>query len=514
MVHDHLVASAARWPDKVAVIAGDQRLTYRELDRASNRCARGLVAVGVQRGDRIGIQLENSLETVIAIYGALKAGAAILMLNPSTKPDKLGYVLEDSRARVLILGARSLDAAAATLAALPGLASVVPVGAGAAAATACPSVPWSAIHDDQDDGPLDEQGIDLDLAALLYTSGSTGDPKGVMLTHLNIGSAVRSIASYLALTPDDVVLNVLPLSFGYGLTQLFPTLMAGGTVVLERGILFPHVTLSQMAAHRATGFALVPTIATMLLGLDLSKYDLSSLRYITNAGAGLPPELAGRLRRQLPDVRLYLMYGQTECLRASYLEPEQVDMRPDSVGRGIPNQEMWIADEAGVPVGPDVVGELVIRGPHVMAGYWQRPDETERKLRAGRLPGERVLHTGDLFRRDEAGYYYFVARQDDIIKSRGEKVSPREVENALYKMPEVLEAAVAGVPDALLGESIKAYVVVKPGATLNERQVKRHCAMLLEEYMVPAAVEFRSELPKNERGKIVKRELLTTGLAK
>ncbi len=335
-----------------------------------------------------------------------------------------------------------------------------------------------------------------------------------MLTHLNIGTAVRSIVRYLKLTADDVVLNVLPLSFGYGLTQLFPTLMAGGTVVLERGILFPHVTLTQIATHRATGFAMVPTIATMLLGLDLSKYDLSSLRYITNAGAGLPPELAGQLRRQLPDARLYLMYGQTECLRISYLEPEDVDLRPDSVGRGMPNQEIWIADEAGAPVGANVVGELVVRGAHVMNGYWNRPDETARKLRPGPVAGERVLHTGDLFRRDEAGFYYFVARQDDIIKSRGEKVSPREVENALYKLPEVLEAVVAGAPDPLLGEAVKAYVVVKPGATLNERQVKRHCAMLLEEYMVPAAVEFRSELPKNERGKIVKRELLTTGLAK
>ncbi len=508
MLHQHLIASAARGPDRVAVVAGSQRLTYRDLDEASNRVARGLSAAGINRGDRVAIDLDNGLETVVAVYGVLKAGAAFVMVNPSTKAQKLAYVLRHSRARALLIASHTFKAVSGALASVPGV-TVVLVGTREPGATdSCNVVPWSAIHDGHDSGPLEARGTEFDLAALLYTSGSTGEPKGVMLTHLNIISATRSIATYLALTSDDIILNVLPLSFGYGLTQLFPLIMVGGSLVLERGIVYPHVTLTEMAKHRATGFAMVPTIATTLLALDLSKYDLSSLRYITNAGAGMPPDIARRLRERLPHVQLFLMYGQTECLRISYLDPAQVDSRTESVGRGMPNQELDIVDERGVSVVPGVVGELVVRGPHVMAGYWEEPTETERKLRPGRLPGERVLHTGDLFRRDADGYYYFIGRQDDIIKSRGEKVSPREVENVIYAIPGVLEAVVAGVPDRRLGQAIKAFVVVQPGATLDERDIKRHCASQLEDYMVPSAVEFLHELPKNERGKILKRELL------
>jgi long-chain acyl-CoA synthetase len=499
-------------PERTATIAGERRLTYRELDETSTRVARGLIALGVERGDRVAIQLENCVETVIAIYGVLKAGAAILMVNPSTKAQKLSYMLANSRASALIVGGAA-RAAMTSLVVPPDLRATVIVGPHADPSGDHATVPWAAIADTPSAEPLGDRGIDLDLAALLYTSGSTGDPKGVMLTHRNITSATVSIASYLRLTQDDVIFTVLPLSFGYGLTQLFPAVMVGGCLVIEKGIIYPHVTLTQMAAHRATGFAVVPTIATTLLNLDLGKYDLSHLRYVTNAGAGMPTELVRGMRRAFPHVQLYLMYGQTECLRALYLDPDQTDRRPDSVGRGMPNQELMIVDESGAEVGPNVVGELVVRGSHVMTGYWERPEETAHKLRPGKLEGERVLYTGDLFRRDDEGYYYFVARQDDIIKSRGEKVSPREVENVIYTLPEVLEAVVAGVPDARLGQAVKAYVVLKPGAVLDARDVKRHCAEALEDYMVPSAVEFRSELPKNERGKVAKRELVATSLS-
>jgi amino acid adenylation domain-containing protein len=512
VLHHHLALTAARVPERTAIVAGERRLTYRELDEASTRVARGLIALGVERGDRVAIQLDNGVETVIAIYGVLKAGAAILMVNPSTKAQKLSYILGNSRASALIVGGAARETMTGLVVPADVRATVI-VGPDADQSSERATVPWAAIADTPSSEPLVERGIDLDLAALLYTSGSTGDPKGVMLTHRNITSATVSIASYLKLTQDDVILNVLPLSFGYGLTQLFPIVMVGGCLVIEKGILYPHVTLTKMASHRATGFAVVPTIATTLLNIDLSKYDLSHLRYVTNAGAGMPTEVVRGMRRALPQAQLYLMYGQTECLRALYLDPEQTDQRPDSVGRGMPNQELMIVDESGSDVGPNVVGELVVRGSHVMTGYWERPEETEKKLRPGKLEGERVLYTGDLFRRDEEGYHYFVARQDDIIKSRGEKVSPREVENVIYTLPEVLEAVVAGVPDARLGQAVKAFVVLKPGAVLDERDVKRHCAASLEDYMVPSAVEFRSELPKNERGKVAKRELVATSLS-
>jgi acyl-CoA synthetase (AMP-forming)/AMP-acid ligase II len=508
MIQDSLEAVAERTPERVAVIAGSRQLTYGEVDDQANRVAHGLIAAGVQPGDRVAICLDNRLETVVAIFAVLKAGAAFMMVNPTTKAQKLLHLLGHARARALVLASPALHSLGESLGALQSLDAIVAVGPGApAAADGQTLLSWEELLTIPSPGRPSRRGIDLDLAALLYTSGSTGDAKGVMLTHLNVQSAVRSIVEYLRLASSDVILDVLPLSFGYGLTQLFPVFHVGGRLVLEKGMVFPHVTLTQMTAHRVTGFAMVPTIATVLLGMDLGQYDLSSLRYVTNAGAGLPPELARRFRAALPHVDLVLMYGQTECLRVLYLDPADVDARPDAVGRGMPNQELWLVAEDGSIAGPNTVGELVVRGAHVMAGYWDLPQETERKLRPGRLPGERVLYTGDLFRRDEAGYYYFVARQDDIIKSRGEKVSPREVENALYALEGVLDAAVVGVPHPLLGQAVKAVIVVKAGCSLEARDVQRHCAANLEDFMVPSIVEFRDELPKNERGKVLKREL-------
>src|SRR6185436_5952735 len=281
-------------------------------------------------------------------------------------------------------------------------------------------------------GPA-SRAAETDLAGLLYTSGSTGSPKGVMHSHRSLATVVRSIARYLGTTGEDVVLSVLPLSFGYGLTQLLPTFLAGGTLVLERSFAFPQVTLQLLAAERCTGFAMVPTIATMLLQNDLSRFDLSALRYLTNAGAGIAPELLRDLRSRLPWVRIFPMYGQTECMRATFLPPEEVDRIPASVGRGMPSQEMWVVDDAGRRLSPGkdgCVGELVVRGEHVMLGYWNLPEATEAKLGPEPRPSARVLSTGDLFRVDSEGWYYFVARKDDIIKTRGEKVSPREVEDA------------------------------------------------------------------------------------
>jgi acyl-CoA synthetase (AMP-forming)/AMP-acid ligase II len=246
----------------------------------------------------------------------------------------------------------------------------------------------------------------------------------------------------------------------------------------------------------------------MLLQMDLAKWDFSSLRYISNTGAALPGDHISKLRKQFPQVKIYSMYGLTECKRVSYLPPDQIDIRPGSVGRGMPNEEVYIVDEKGNRVGPGIVGELVIRGSNVMKGYWQMPEETERVLRPGSFPWEKVLYSGDLFRADEDGYLYFVGRKDDIIKTRGEKVSPREVEEVLYLLPGVAEAAVVGIPDEVLGSAIKAVIVTQPEAWLTEKDVLRHCAAHLEDFMVPKFVEFREQMPKTSSCKIAKRELV------
>jgi acyl-CoA synthetase (AMP-forming)/AMP-acid ligase II len=320
-------------------------------------------------------------------------------------------------------------------------------------------------------------------------------------------SAATSITTYLENRCDDIVLNVLPLSFDYGLYQVLMAAKFGGTVVLERGFTYPHAVLETVVREKVTGLPLVPTMLAILLQMDLSKYDFSRLRYVTNTAAALPVEHIRQLRQILPHVTIFSMYGLTECKRVSYLPPDQIDIRPASVGHGMPNEEVFVVDDQGRRVGPGVVGELVVRGANVMKGYWELPDETAQRLKPGPLPGEMQLHTGDLFRADDDGYLYFVGRKVDIIKSRGDEVAPREVENVLCSHPAVAEAAVVGVPDPVLGQAIKTVVTLRPDAVATERDLLRHCAGHLEDFMVPQTIEIRDSLPKTNNGKVNKREL-------
>lgn len=506
-VEHFLEQSARRWPHKVALVDGQRRVSYAEMDRLASGVARGLRAAGARRGDRVAVYLENSLEAVGSIFGILKAGCVFLVLNPTTKADKLAFVLGNSRAVAIVTDGRRQDTVVDLATRLPHLRSVVVVSP-QTTLSARPGLQCLSFEElVQADGTIRDSGcIDIDLAALIYTSGSSGQPKGVMLTHLNIVSAATSITSYLENTEDDVILNVLPLSFDYGLYQVLMAFKIGGTVVLERSFAYPPVVLQRIAAEQVTGFPIVPTISAILLQMELERYDLSSLRYITNTGAMLPTRHIVELRRRLPHVKIFSMYGLTECKRVSYLPPDQIDVRPSSVGRGMPNEEVYIVDDQGNRLDAGV-GELVVRGSHVMKGYWEMPEETDKVLKPGPLPGERVLYTGDLFRVDEEGYLYFVGRKDDIIKTRGEKVSPKEVENVLYALDGIAEAAVIGVPDPILGEAVKAVVALRDGAAVTEQDVLRHCSRHLEDFMVPKHVEIRETLPKTHSGKIARQEL-------
>ncbi len=508
LVHDFLINSAARLPDKVALVCDGKRLTYRDLDQMTNRLAHALVEHGIRRGDRVAIFAPNSVEAVVGIFAVLKAGGVFVVINHTTKQDKLTAILNNCRASAIIADAQIRDVQlSALLHDVPSLRIGVLSNQRAETRLAHPRfIDFDEAQAQYDPTPLPRVNIDLDLACLIYTSGSTGEPKGVMSDHSNVVFVSGSIIEYLQNVEDDVVINMLPLSFDYGLYQLLMTMRFGGRLALERSFAYPAAILKHVEEERVTGFPGVPTIYAMLLQMDLSQYDLSSIRYLTNTAAALPPSHVLELRRKFPWARLYSMYGLTETKRTLYLPPEELERRPGSVGIAIPGTEVWLEDEHGNRLGPGEVGELVVRGRHVMRGYWEAPEATAQRYRPGPLPGERVCYTGDLFRMDEEGFLYFVGRKDDIIKSRGEKVAPKEVENVIYELPGVAAVAVVGVPDPILGQAIKAFVVTK-NPDLTEKQILAHCRARLEDFMVPRYVEFRDELPVNASGKIARREL-------
>jgi amino acid adenylation domain-containing protein len=503
LLNDFLRDSADRFPDKVALVCDERQLTYAQIEEQTNRVGNGLLSLGVHRGDRVAVWLPNSVEAVIAIFGILKAGATFTVINPSTKPGKLARVLTNCTARALFAPAQRGAQVASLFDTVPSMRSAVLCGKGSAQAADehAGVTSFSQLLDEYASTPAPCPPIDVDLACLIYTSGSTGEPKGIMSTHANVSFAASSIIEYLENTPDDIVINVLPLSFDYGLYQLLMVFKFGGTLVLERSFAYPSAVLRRIEQERVTGLPGVPTLFAILLELDLNRFDLSSLRYLTNTAAALPVEHVRRLRDALPWARLYSMYGLTECKRTLYLPPEELDRRPGSVGIPIPGTEVWIEDEHGYRLGPGEVGELVVRGSHVMQGYWNNPEATSKWFRPGSYPAERLLYTGDLFRMDEDGFLYFVARRDDIIKSRGEKVAPKEVEQVLYQLPGVVDVAVVGVVDELLGQAIKAFVVCSDDHKLAEKDVFRHCSQHLEDFMMPRYVEICDSLPKTPSGK-------------
>jgi amino acid adenylation domain-containing protein len=499
-----LIDKAAENAAKTALITDRRRLRYDELDELSSRLAAALAGAGVKRNDRVLVFMDNCWEAAVSIFAVLKAGATFSPINASTKADKLAYIIADCEAAAILTQAKLLpivteaqtQSGKADLFVACTAASDGHTPAAAASFEACLSA---------EPTPVPHGGIDIDLAMLIYTSGSTGRPKGVMMTHRNIDAASESITTYLRNEPDDIILNVLPLAFDYGLYQLLMTIRLGATLVLERSFAFPQAVFERIRQEGVTGFPLVPTMAAMILQMrTLEPGFLPSLRYISNTAAALPPAHIARLRELFPSARLYSMYGLTECKRCTYLPPEELDRRPGSVGIAIPNTEAFVVDDAGNRVPPGVAGELVIRGPHVMQGYWRNDAATERMLRPGPNPWEKVLHTGDLFQTDEDGFLYFVGRKDDIIKTRGEKVAPKEVETVLHGHPGIAEAVVIGVPDPVLGHAIGA-LVVRSDPSLSDKDIIRHCTRHLEDFMVPKIIEFRTELPKTDTGKVSRR---------
>lgn len=506
-VERFLSASASRDGGKTALITAERRLTYAELDRMTDALAASLALSGVRRDDRVLVFMDNCWEAAVAIFAVLKAGAVFSPINASTKAGKLAYIIDNCEPSAILTQARLMPVVRD---ALQGAAQGADARAVAVFSTAGrDGVPEGAqSFADALEGAaaaVAHKGIDSDLGMLIYTSGSTGQPKGVMMTHRNIDAASDSIITYLGGRSDDIILNVLPLAFDYGLYQLLMSVRLGATLVLEKSFAFPKAIFETMRREHVTGLPLVPTMAAMILRMnELEPGFLPEVRYLTNTAAALPAEHIARLRRLFPDVQLFSMYGLTECKRCTYLPPEELDRRPGSVGIAIPNTEAFVVDDEGKPVPPGETGELVIRGPHVMQGYWRNPAATEAMLKPGAVAWEKRLHTGDLFRTDAEGFLYFVGRKDDIIKTRGEKVAPKEVEAVLHALDGVAEAVVAGLPDPILGQAVAA-MVVRSQPDLTERAVLAHCARHLEDFMVPKTIVFRDELPRTDTGKVSRR---------
>jgi len=524
LLHHFLTFAAHQAPHRAALLVRDGGHTFGQIAARSGALAVWLQRAGLVRGDRVAIVADNCVELVVALWAVLRAGCVFVLVNPTTKADKVSYILDDCSVRGVVAQSRLARTVLPALEEAPSVTTAVWVG----------DLPRRVgQRSDEDDGhdsdsrlrdiehvrydaalatpgePDDPGLIDADLAGLIYTSGSTGHPKSVMLTHRNLVHNTWSISTYLGLREDDVVACMLPLSFDYGLFQIFMAARVGCTVVLEKSFAYPRDTLQRLAETRATVLPGVPTIfATLLQLTPFDDVDVSSVRMLTNTAAALPPAHVDRLRGAFPGATVFCMYGLTECTRVSWLDPARLDDKMGSVGKAMPNTETYIVDDHGERVGPGEEGELVVRGASVMRGYWGKPEATAACLRDGEIEGEKVLHTGDRFWADDEGFLYFVGRRDDVFKCKGEKISPKEIEHILYELEDVGEAAVIGVPDEIDGTAVKVVVAPRPGATLTEDHIRRHCRTRLESYMVPRHVEVRETLPKTDSGKIRKAALV------
>lgn len=514
LIHDFLFDSARRTPGAEALVHGLARLDYAALAAAVEGAAGALLGAGVQPRERVAVFLEKRVENVAAMFGAALAGAVFVPVNPQLKAEQVAHILADCNVRILVTSPERLAQLGEVLAACPDLRTVFVTG-GAVPQSQSQSAyavrAWDAAQAAPDAAVLAaRRPIDADMAAILYTSGSTGKPKGVVLSHRNMVAGARSVASYLHITPADRILSVLPLSFDYGLSQLTCAFLAGAAAVLLNH-LFAKDVLKAVVEERITGLAAVPPLWFQLCTLPWPQD--CTLRYLTNSGGAMPKTTVASLRAALPRAELFLMYGLTEAFRSTYLPPAELERRPDSMGRAIPNAQVMVVRPDGTPCAPNEPGELVHRGALVSLGYWNDPVKTAERFKPapGQDPAlplvEMAVWSGDTVRMDEEGYLYFIGRSDDMIKVSGYRVSPTEVEEAVYATGLVAEAVAFGVPHPQLGQAIVLLALPKDGALASAALLKE-CQRRLPAWMVPAHVTLsRDAFPRNPNGKIDRKTL-------
>ncbi len=515
----HLISVAARRnPGARALSSGDETLDYDALDKSVARFACGVLALGLGRAERVGIYLDKRPETVIACFGTATAGGAFVPLNPLLKPEQVAYILRDCNVAILVTSQERYAFLRDVLGGCEDLRHIIltgdstPLPEGAQASTVHS---WSDLSNAGDQHG--HRVIDADIAAILYTSGSTGKPKGVVLSHRNLVAGAKSVALYLENNSNDTLLAALPLSFDAGFSQLTTAFHSGARVVLINYLL-PKDVVNALVKERVTGLTAVPPLYIQLSQLNWPASIGDHLRYFANTGGRMPLETLKALRAKAPKAKPYLMYGLTEAFRSTYLPPEEVDRRPDSIGKAIPNAEILVLRSDGTPCAPNEAGELVHRGALVGMGYWNDPEKTAERYKplpvgvGGREPGmvlpEMAVFSGDTVRMDEDGFLYFIGRKDEMIKTSGYRVSPTEVEEMLYGTKLVGEVAAFGIDHPTLGQAIVVMATPSKDATLDVDLLMAECRKHLPAYMVPAKIIVRpGPLPRNPNGKIDRKTL-------
>ena len=523
LLHELISRSASSRPDATALAYGKQSMSYGVLQQSIESFVGGLVGLGLQRGERIAIYLEKRPETVVASFGSAAAGCVFVPLNPLLKADQVAYIMRDCNVRVLVTSSERLSLLASVLPSCKDLRHVLLVNAGPLpiAAGQFPLWRWDDLL--QPGGPCGHRVIDTDMTAILYTSGSTGKPKGVVLSHRNMVAGAKSVASYLENTADDTLLAALPLSFDAGFSQLTTAFHAGARVVLLNYLL-PQDVLKALARERVTGLTAVPPLYIQLSELHWPTAIGEQLRYFANTGGRMPRETLTALRKRLPKSKPYLMYGLTEAFRSTYLPPEEVDRRPDSIGKAIPNAEILVLRDDGTPCAADEPGELVHRGALVGMGYWNDHEKTAERYKplpaqtpgrdAGLVLPEIAVFSGDTVRMDEEGFLYFIGRRDEMMKTSGYRVSPTEVEEVLYATRQVGECVAFGVDHPKLGQAIQVIATPPSGSSLDTTALLAECRRQMPAYMVPENILVRQgPLPRNPNGKIDRKALASEFLA-
>lgn len=501
LVDSFLTHSAERRPTGIALVQGDARVSYGELCDKAIRMASALGELGIRRGERVAIALENSIEYLVAHFGVLMSGGVSVPIFHNTPAASFAKIAADCAPSVVIARPKFCRDILKSGEASNHAKYII---AGPVAETekklGCVSFEECLRSSGVPNAGARSTG---DLATIIYTSGTTGDPKGVMLSHRNLSANTRSIVKYLELTAEDSVMVVLPFYYSYGNSVLLSHVMQGATLVADNRFMYPNKVLEAIATERVTGFAGVPsTFAILCHRSSFKNMSFPALRYMTQAGGAMPHEMAFELLKVVPHAKIYIMYGQTEAsARLSYLPPQDIYRKSGSVGTAIPGVTLEVLDENGRPVKPGETGEIVASGDNIMTGYWGKPEETEAALKGGKL------RTGDMATVDEDGYIYIMSRKTEIIKSGGRRIAPREIEEALLKSSSVFEAAVVGRPDAILGEAICAFVVLKDGATATAQELLRLCHDNLPPYKMPKEIFFIKSLPKTENMKVKKTEL-------